>query len=213
MNTKFYITLILVIGIVVLGINIIANARITNPESILTLISGGSTTAGSVIFSNGTDLAEDNTNLFWDDANNRLGILDATPGQSFVVGAAELFTVDSSGNASTTGYVQIGKVIDTVSLVSGDLFVGRKATVTSNFVVGADFTVDTTTFFVDSTLNFVGVATVTPVVAFDVLGSTRMFPDGTATPTCNANLEGALLYSTGTGAHFGCNGTAWTALY
>jgi len=31
-------------------------------------------TAGSVIFSNGSILTEDNSNLFWDDTNNRLGI-------------------------------------------------------------------------------------------------------------------------------------------
>jgi hypothetical protein len=35
--------------------------------------------AGSVIFSNGTDLTEDNANFFWDDTNNRLGIGTASP--------------------------------------------------------------------------------------------------------------------------------------
>lgn len=36
-------------------------------------------TAGSVIFSNGTNLAQDNSNFFWDDTNNRLGIGTASP--------------------------------------------------------------------------------------------------------------------------------------
>lgn len=36
-------------------------------------------TAGSIPFSNGTILTQDNANLFWDDTNNRLGIGTATP--------------------------------------------------------------------------------------------------------------------------------------
>lgn len=36
-------------------------------------------TAGSIPFSDGSILTEDNTHLFWDDANNRLGMGTATP--------------------------------------------------------------------------------------------------------------------------------------
>ena len=36
-------------------------------------------TAGSVIFNGGGFIQEDNTNFFWDDANNRLGIGNASP--------------------------------------------------------------------------------------------------------------------------------------
>jgi hypothetical protein len=36
-------------------------------------------TSGSVIFSNGTTLAQDNANFFWDDSNNRLGIGTTVP--------------------------------------------------------------------------------------------------------------------------------------
>jgi hypothetical protein len=38
-----------------------------------------SLTNGSVLFSNGTTIAQDNANLFWDDSSNRLGIGTATP--------------------------------------------------------------------------------------------------------------------------------------
>lgn len=36
-------------------------------------------TSGSVLFSNGTTIAQDNANFFWDDSNNRLGVNTATP--------------------------------------------------------------------------------------------------------------------------------------
>jgi len=38
-----------------------------------------SLTSGSVLFSNGTTIAQDNANLFWDDSNNRLGIGTSSP--------------------------------------------------------------------------------------------------------------------------------------
>ena len=38
-----------------------------------------SLTSGSVLFSNGTTIAQDNANFFWDDTNNRLGIGTITP--------------------------------------------------------------------------------------------------------------------------------------
>jgi hypothetical protein len=38
-----------------------------------------SLTTGSVLFSNGTTIAQDNANFFWDDTNNRLGLGTATP--------------------------------------------------------------------------------------------------------------------------------------
>lgn len=42
-------------------------------------------TSGSVIFSNGTTLAQDNANFFWDDTNNRLGVGTAAPSQALHV--------------------------------------------------------------------------------------------------------------------------------
>lgn len=44
---------------------------------------------GSIVFSDGSVLTEDNSNFFWDDINNRLGIGTATPEQSLHVSAGD----------------------------------------------------------------------------------------------------------------------------
>lgn len=54
-----------------------------------------SSTAGSVMFSNGSNLAADNTNLFWDNANNRLGIGTNSPDS----------TLELIGNFLVTGNI------------------------------------------------------------------------------------------------------------
>jgi len=59
-------------------------------------------TSGSVLFSNGTTIAQDNANLFWDDANNRLGIGTNAPANNFVIQSATPFqqirSTQTSGN-------------------------------------------------------------------------------------------------------------------
>ncbi len=47
-------------------------------------------TAGSVIFADGTDLTEDNSNFFWDNTNNRLGIGTASPAHAIDLVAPSL---------------------------------------------------------------------------------------------------------------------------
>jgi hypothetical protein len=64
-------------------------------------------TAGSVIFSNGTTLAQDNANFFWDDTNNRLGISDATP--------------DAKLDIVTAAATNIGLIIQGASAQSSNL--------------------------------------------------------------------------------------------
>lgn len=62
-------------------------------------------TAGSVLFSDGTTIAQDNANFFWDDFNNRLGIGIASPaGRIHLVGAGTTsatttFVSQNSANA------------------------------------------------------------------------------------------------------------------
>lgn len=58
----------------VTGILPIANGG-TNSSTVLT--------AGSILYSDGTKITQDNANLFWDSTNHRLGIGTTTPSQSF----------------------------------------------------------------------------------------------------------------------------------
>lgn len=53
-------------------------------------------TSGSILFSNGTTIAQDNSNLFWDDTNNRLGIGNTSPSYKLDI------TSSSSGTTINT---------------------------------------------------------------------------------------------------------------
>jgi hypothetical protein len=59
-------------------------------------------TAGSVLFSNGTTIAQDNANFFWDDTNNRLGIGTATPAYKLDVNGTGRFVTSLGVGTSTT---------------------------------------------------------------------------------------------------------------
>jgi hypothetical protein len=62
-------------------------------------------TSGSVLFSNGTTIAQDNAQFFWDDTNNRLGIGTNAPAHKLhITGSFGSYTggllVENTGNAS-----------------------------------------------------------------------------------------------------------------
>jgi hypothetical protein len=60
-----------------------------------------SLTNGSVLFSNGSTIAQDNANFFWDDVNNRLGIGTSAPASILhILGASATLIID--GNSSGT---------------------------------------------------------------------------------------------------------------
>lgn len=63
------------------------NGRIT----LASVFTFPSLTAGSVLFSNGTTIAQDNANFFWDDTNNRLGLGTTTPTALLDVNGASIF--------------------------------------------------------------------------------------------------------------------------
>lgn len=60
-------------------------------------------TSGSIPFGNGTGLTQDNSNLFWDDANNTMGIQTNTPLHALHVVGETGVTINSVVTASVSG--------------------------------------------------------------------------------------------------------------
>ena len=58
-------------------------------------------TSGSVIFSDGTNLAQNNTNFFWDNSNGRLGIGTNTPTSKLNIAGGGVRIASGLGNSST----------------------------------------------------------------------------------------------------------------
>lgn len=97
---------------------------VDNVRTALLQDANGAITAGSVIFGGtGGIVAQDNTNFFWDDSNNRLGLGTATPavdlhivGTSFRVdGTSTLF--DSTGDADFDFRIDCGSAAEQDCLI------------------------------------------------------------------------------------------------
>jgi hypothetical protein len=79
-------------------------------------------TAGSVIFSNGTILTQDNAKLFWDDTNNSFGIGTASPGYAQHIltstNGGEYFTImnASSGTGASAAFQALNDTSNAVYL-------------------------------------------------------------------------------------------------
>lgn len=86
-----------------------------------------SLTSGSVIFFNGTDLAQDNSNLFWDATNHRLGIGTVSPSVPLDVNGATrirnlstgILHADSSGNLTSSLVVLTSEVSGILPVANG----------------------------------------------------------------------------------------------
>ncbi len=102
-------------------------------------INPGGFTAGSVTFiGSAGELSEDNTNFFWNDSTNRLGIGDNTPAATLTVGNGDLFQVDgATGNITTAGDIAInGGNITTAFTADSNVTV--TGTLTANGVLNAN---------------------------------------------------------------------------
>ncbi len=91
------------------------NQSALNVESFATAL-----TAGSVVFSNGSNLAQDNSNFFWDDTNNRLGIGTTSP-------YAKLSVAGFINTDQYSGYKQAGNTILYASSTNFSTLVGSGA--------------------------------------------------------------------------------------
>lgn len=80
-------------------------------------------TAGSIIFRGSSSYAQDNSNLFWDDTNNRLCLLGNTCTNSLEVGAAKFFVTSAGAATANAGMTAkadaAGTVASTVQGASG----------------------------------------------------------------------------------------------
>jgi hypothetical protein len=107
------------------------NLTWTNPSlgafsGVLAIANGGTNnsaayTAGSVIFSDGTKLTQDNANFFYDSATKRLGIGNAAPGVALDVTGAGRFSstlTASNGLTLTTGALNLTSTSGTANLTS-----------------------------------------------------------------------------------------------
>ncbi len=75
-------------------------------------------TSGSVLFSNGSTIAQNNSNFFWDNTNSRLGLLTSSPQHTFQIGGEtaenlKYGLMDTYYNTLKLGYRQTGWAIRT----------------------------------------------------------------------------------------------------
>ena len=160
----------------------------------------GGFTAGSVIFANGSGIiAQDNANLFWDDANNRLGIGTATPSSKLsVIGDATfkgtthevvifegslediVIRAGKSGGVVTINDNHNGKVI--LANGGGNVGIGKTSPVVALDVVGDIILTGALTIPGTTTLN---------TVAYTWPGA-----DGGAADVLTTNGAGALSWET-----------------
>jgi hypothetical protein len=129
-----------------------------------------SLTSGSVLFSNGTTIAQNNANFFWNNANNRLGIGTTTPSYALHVNGvtgATTFTIPSYNSQLNQNYL----------MLYGGYGAGMQGTY--NNPTGGDLTFGT---FINSIFNEkmrllpsgnLGIGTVSPIYNLDVNGTSR----------------------------------------
>ena len=110
-----------------------------------------SLTSGSVLFSNGTTIVQDNSNFFWDDTNNRLGIGTISPTAKLHVAAPGALSTDIAlrvrNSANTADLFQVqgnGAIV----LSSGASFytLGNNLNFRSNLAGGSGFVLDAQSF-------------------------------------------------------------------
>lgn len=152
-------------------------------------------TNGSVIFSNGTTLTQNNTRFFWDNTNARLGIGTNAPSQKLEVTGSVYANGEGTGFLTDVGGIARVGLIKYTGHEGGiwrtnaqDFEIGRvDASVTSLPGTPESYTTD---LFISGT-GQVGVGTASTTATLDVNGSTRLrglTVAGIVTTDANGNL-------------------------
>jgi hypothetical protein len=126
----------------------------------------GPLTSGSVLFSNGTTIAQDNPNFFWNDTNNRLGILTTSP-------QVPLHVIGSIRAADATGLLGINLVPANNSITIGDVYVAELSGSTMFYGGNQNFlhlrTSSTTRLYIDN-VGKIGIGTIAPTKRLHIYG-------------------------------------------
>lgn len=172
-------------------------------------------TQGSVIFQGASTLAQDNANFFWDDTNNRLGILTAAPAGALTVQSGSLtarFGADVNAvtlTDATRKYMRFGMphystAATDIALVNGDSdgtnnYLNLGGGVASlNTTTGIRFwSAATTTTAAGTeigriTITGLGLFVTAPAAALDIFGGTAAQLRLTSSITNSANKTGYL---------------------
>lgn len=167
-----------------------------------------SLTTGSVPFSNGSTLTQDNANLFFDDTNNRLGVGTNTPDSTLTVKGAGAGKVNLGGWSSDTSYGALslnGGIADPnnynmiSSNVDQSLYVNRPTGKDIIVREGNDAAAATTTVFKSS--GNVGIGDTAPAYKLTVDGVIHSktggyrFPDGSVQTTAATGGGGGSTYT------------------
>ena len=126
-----------------------------------------SLTSGSVLFSNGTTIAQDNANLFFDNTNNRLGIGTATPSSSLQVVGGDIVLDNNKGYLAkvTSG--------STLSLLKFDT--------SNNCLIGSNFQGGATNIYATTNTLFYSYPSSVLTERMRIVGSTGNVLIGTTT--------------------------------
>jgi len=124
-------------------------------------------TSGSVLFSNGTTIAQNNANFFWDNTNGRLGIGTASPASSLQIVGGDI-TIDNNKS-----YFAKNAGGSTISLLKLDT--------SSNCLIGSNFQGGATNIYATTNILFYSYPSSVLTERMRIVGSTGNVLIGTTT--------------------------------